>query len=219
MVKNLMRLEGRLIRVSAAGGLELEGFADTYPSGYGLHEFGREEESIRLRGFQLFEEDILRIEELGVRRYYKHFDKLTPDELYAIMKARVDVFVVEQRCPYAELDGLDQDAIHVWLEDENGLAAYLRVLRPGVENENMALGRILTLRRGRGLGRLIVQAGIDVAEGFYDSEYVYLEAQTCARGFYEKLGFHQASEEFVLDGIPHIRMLRATADDDFLAED
>ena len=214
MVNDLFRFEGRLIHLRAVGGLELEGFADVYPSEYGLDEFGREEESIKLRGYQIFEGDILEIEQLGIRRYYKWFHELTPGELYAILKARVDVFVVEQNCPYADLDGLDQDAIHVWLEDQDGLAAYLRVLRPGVEHECMALGRILTLRRGRGLGRLILEAGIDVAEGFFGSEHIYIEAQTYARGFYEKMGFRRVSEEFMIDGIPHIRMIRDVTDDD-----
>ena len=65
----------------------------------------------------------------------KRFNELTPDELYAILKLRVDVFVVEQCCPYPELDGRDRDALHVWLEDEDGIAAYLRVMDRGVESE------------------------------------------------------------------------------------
>lgn len=61
----------------------------------------------------------------------KKYNELTADELYDIMKLRVDVFVVEQNCPYHELDGLDKIAYHLWLEDSDGIAAYLRILPPG----------------------------------------------------------------------------------------
>ena len=68
---------------------------------------------------------------LPVNLCVKHFSELTTEELYAILRLRVSVFVVEQNCPYMELDNLDQDAVHVWLQDENGLEAYLRVLDRG----------------------------------------------------------------------------------------
>ena len=78
----------------------------------------------------------------------KHFSELTNEELYDILKARVDVFVVEQKCPYPEIDGKDKDAYHMILRDERGIAAYLRVLKSGVSFPEPALGRILTTRRG-----------------------------------------------------------------------
>ena len=71
----------------------------------------------------------------------KWFDELTAAELYGLLKLRVDVFVVEQRCPYPELDGLDQDALHLWLEDETGVRAYLRVMDKGAESEYVSIGR------------------------------------------------------------------------------
>ena len=144
----------------------------------------------------------------GLKRYIRRFDELTPRELYRIMKARVDVFVVEQNCPYAELDDLDQEALHLWLEDEDGIAAYLRILKPGVEHECAALGRVLTLRRGGGYGRMILREGIAAAKAEFGADRIYLEAQTYARGFYEKEGFRAFSDEFILDGIPHVRMIR-----------
>lgn len=139
--------------------------------------------------------------------YVKHFQELTPDELYAILKLRVDVFVVEQHCPYPELDGLDREALHVWLEDEAGIEAYVRVLDKGVKSPYTALGRVIAVRRRMGLGTKIVQAGIEAAREIFGADAIYLEAQTYARGLYEKLGFRQISEEFLEDGIPHIRML------------
>ena len=139
--------------------------------------------------------------------YVKRFDELSVDELYRILELRVSVFVVEQNCPYMELDGLDRGAVHVWFEDEDGIAAYLRVLDRGVESEHAALGRVVTGKRGRGLGSAILREGIRVAEERFGADTLYLEAQTYARGLYEKHGFRQISDVFLEDGIPHIKML------------
>lgn len=137
----------------------------------------------------------------------KHFNELTNGELYDILKARVDVFVVEQECPYPEIDGKDKDAYHIVLRDECGIAAYLRVLKSGVSFPEPALGRILTTRRGEGLGARIVSEGIKFAEEKLGAEKIRIEAQVYARGFYEKLGFRQCSEPFMDDGIEHIEMI------------
>ena len=137
----------------------------------------------------------------------RHFGELSPEELYDILKARVDVFVVEQNCPYPEIDGKDKDAYHIFLRDENGIAAYLRVLKSGVSFPEPALGRILTTRRGEGLGARIVNEGIRFAEETLGAEKIRIEAQVYAKGFYEKLGFRQCSEPFMDDGIEHIEML------------
>ena len=138
----------------------------------------------------------------------KRFHELTTDELYAILKLRVDVFVVEQRCPYGEIDGLDQNALHVWLQDEEGIEAYVRVLDKGVKSEHAAIGRVIAVKRRMGLGTRIVQAGLDAAREYYGADAVYIEAQTYARSLYENLGFRQISGEFLEDGIPHIQMLK-----------
>ncbi len=137
----------------------------------------------------------------------KHFNELTNGELYDILKARVDVFVVEQKCPYPEIDGKDKDAYHMVLRNEHGIAAYLRVLKSGVSFPEPALGRILTTRRGEGLGARIVSEGIKFAEEKLGAEKIRIEAQVYARGFYEKLGFRQCSEPFMDDGIEHIEMI------------
>ncbi len=139
--------------------------------------------------------------------HVKAIHELTPDELYRIMKLRVDVFVVEQKCPYAELDNLDQAAMHVWLEDEGRIMAYLRVMDKGAESDCVSLGRVVSAKRRCGLGTGILQKGIQVAQEVYGAEAIYLEAQTYARGLYEKLGFRQISDEFMLDGISHIKMI------------
>ena len=137
----------------------------------------------------------------------KRFNDLTVDELYQILRLRVSVFVVEQHCAYPEIDDLDQDAIHVWFEDENGIEAYLRILDRDIENEHCAIGRVIAVKRRCGLGSRIMREGIRVAVEQFSADAIYLEAQTYAREFYEQLGFKQVSDEFALDGIPHVKML------------
>ena len=137
----------------------------------------------------------------------KRFEDLTTEELYAILRLRVSVFVVEQNCVYLELDNHDQNAIHVWLEDEKGIEAYLRILDRGVESEHVAIGRVIAVKRRCGLGSRILSEGIRAARELLGADQIYLEAQTYAKGLYEKQGFRQISDEFLLDGIPHVKML------------
>ena len=140
--------------------------------------------------------------ELIVKRY----EELTRDELYEILMLRVQVFVVEQACPYLEVDGRDERSIHLWLKDEQGIAAYLRVLEKGVAFDEVAIGRVIAVRRREGLGTRILQEGIRVAKEMLGADCIVLEAQTYCRSLYEKQGFRQTSEEFLEDGIPHIQM-------------
>lgn len=137
----------------------------------------------------------------------KHFSELSVQELFAIYKLRVSVFVVEQNCPYQEVDDADEHAYHVWFEDEDGIEAYLRVVEPGVVFPECAIGRVIAVKRRCGLGTKIVSAGLRAAQERYGAEAVRIEAQTYARKLYEGLGFVQTSEEFLEDGIPHIGML------------
>lgn len=137
----------------------------------------------------------------------KHFSDLSAQELFAIYKLRVSVFVVEQNCPYQEVDDADRQACHVWLEDEDGIEAYLRVIEPGVVFPECAIGRVIAVKRRCGLGTRIVSEGLRAAQEKYGAECVRIEAQTYARKMYEALGFVQTTEEFLEDGIPHIGML------------
>ena len=134
----------------------------------------------------------------------KHFDELSNEELYKILKARQDVFVVEQECPYHDIDGADMDALHVFIEDKNNVLAYLRAIRK--DTDTIQMGRVLTLQRGEGLGKEILKAGIQQIIRNYDPHRIYIEAQSYATGFYEQEGFVICSEEFLEDNIPHIGM-------------
>lgn len=82
-----------------------------------------------------------------MKQYIKRFDELSTAELYEILKLRNAVFVVEQNCAYQDIDGLDETAYHMWLEDENGIAAYVRLLPPGVRFDDSVIGRVIAVRR------------------------------------------------------------------------
>lgn len=136
----------------------------------------------------------------------KHFSELTAEELFEIYKLRVSVFVVEQNCPYQEVDDADKAAYHLWLKDDDGIEAYARLLPAGTAFPTAAIGRVIAVKRRLGLGSRIVSAAIDLAKEKYRADKITIEAQTYARTLYEKLGFRQTSDEFLEDGIPHIQM-------------
>lgn len=138
--------------------------------------------------------------------HVKHYDELTKEELYDIIKVRLDVFVVEQQCTYQDIDGKDKGAYHVWLSDDDGIVAYLRVLDRGVVFDDVALGRVLSTKRRCGLGTRIVKEGIRVAKEKFDADRITIEAQTYVAEMYEKVGFVKRGEEFLDVGIPHIEM-------------
>lgn len=136
----------------------------------------------------------------------KHFDELTTKELFEIYKLRVDVFVVEQKCPYPEVDDADLNAYHIWLQDEEGIEAYARALPPGVTFREASIGRVIAKKRRLGLGTKIVSAAIDVVKEKFETTEIKIGAQVYARSLYESLGFQQVSEPYLEDGIAHILM-------------
>lgn len=142
--------------------------------------------------------------------YIKHFSELTAEELYRILAARSEIFVVEQDCVYQDLDGKDINAWHVWYEDEDGIAAYCRVLDKGVSYEyEGSIGRVIAVKRGTGLGYKVMMEGIRVAEERFGQTSLRISAQQYAQGFYEKCGFVRVSEPYLEDDIPHVQMLRS----------
>ena len=137
----------------------------------------------------------------------KHFNDLSIDELFAIYKLRVSVFVVEQGCPYQDVDDADRAAYHVWLQDEGAIQAYLRVLPARAAFDEVSIGRVIAAKRRCGLGSRILRAGIQVAKEKFSASRIRIEAQVYAQKLYEKAGFVQVSKEFLEDGIPHVQML------------
>jgi len=135
------------------------------------------------------------------------FAELTPSLLYALLRLRIDVFVVEQRCPYPDLDGRDLEpgTRHIWLADGAVPVAYLRMLKE--PDANVRIGRVCVARvaRGRGLARALLAHALDLA----GPRTCVLAAQAHLAGFYASLGFQPTGPEFDDDGIPHVPMRRA----------
>lgn len=142
-----------------------------------------------------------------MKLYVKRFEELSVDDLYSIMKVRSEVFVVEQKIIYVDQDGKDKFAYHVYIKDKEEIVAYLRVLDKGISDKNVAIGRVLTTKRGLGLGKKIVEEGIKVAHDLMGAEYIFIEAQSYLLRFYKSLGFIQTSEEFMDEGILHVNMV------------
>lgn len=131
------------------------------------------------------------------------FAELSPHDLYALLRLRVDVFVVEQRCAYPELDGWDTDpgTVHLWMEDTDGQPlSYLRVLP---DPPAVRIGRVCTAppARGNGLASRLMAQALEVA-----APPVVLTAQAHLRPWYERFGFRACGPQFVEDGIPHVPM-------------
>lgn len=141
--------------------------------------------------------------------HVKKFEELTIDELYEILRVRAEVFVVEQTCVYQDLDGVDKESLHAFYEEDGKVCAYVRIFKKKDEISVAQLGRLLTTRRGEGLGWKILQEGLHAAMNRLFCREVYIEAQCYAVPFYEKAGFLVTSEEFLEDGIPHVEMRTA----------
>ena len=130
------------------------------------------------------------------------FDELAVETFHDIVRLRVDVFVVEQECAYPELDGLDLEAVHYWVEGPEGIAAYLRVVDEG---DRRRIGRVVThpAARRRSLARGLMEHVMAETSGPW-----FLSAQTYLRDWYGHLGFVEVGEEYVEGGIPHVDMER-----------
>ena len=135
----------------------------------------------------------------------KYFDELSTNELYEILRARAEIFVVEQNCVYQDLDGIDYESLHVFAEEGGKVTAYLRAFYK--DEDTVQMGRVLTLRHGEGLGGKLLREGIAQIRARMHPAKIYIDAQCYATGFYEREGFRICSEEFLEDGIPHVRMV------------
>ncbi len=145
-----------------------------------------------------------------VRWTLKHFNDLSPSELYAILRLRSEVFVVEQNCAYQDADNKDQRAWHLmgWLDDN--LAAYTRLLPAGVTFAEASIGRVVTSPsvRGQDYGKELMRQSIEQLHRLVGVVPIRIGAQLYLKKFYESFGFVQASEMYLEDGIEHIEMIR-----------
>lgn len=135
--------------------------------------------------------------------HIKTFEQLTTKELFHIYKLRVDTFVVEQQCPYHEIDDIDLESHHIYLQQGKDILAYCRLYK---QNDAYHIGRVIAATKRKGYGTQIMKTAIEFAGQELHADSVIIEAQTYAKNFYEKLGFIQTSEPFDEDGIEHIQM-------------
>lgn len=137
----------------------------------------------------------------------KYFHELTTTELYELLKARSEIFVVEQNCIYQDLDDIDYRSLHIFYESNGKIIAYLRAFEKNPTSGIVQIGRVLTLTHGIGLGGKLLKEGLtEITKRMHPSS-IYIEAQCYAIGFYEREGFIISSEEFLEDGIPHVEMI------------
>lgn len=141
----------------------------------------------------------------------KSFQELSNEELYAILRLRAEVFVVEQNCPYLDMDNKDQKCHHLMVYDEDRLAAYCRILPAGVSYDEISIGRVISApsHRGTGVGKVVMQLGIRYCEELFGAGPIRIGAQVYAKPFYEALGFVAEGEEYLEDDIPHVEMVRS----------
>ena len=135
--------------------------------------------------------------------HIKTFEQLTTKELFHIYKLRVDTFVVEQQCPYHEIDDIDLIAHHIYLQQNTEMLAYCRLYK---QNDTCHIGRVIAATKRKEYGTQIMKPAIKFASDILDAQSINIEAQTYAKKFYEKLGFITTSEPFDEDGIQHIKM-------------
>nr|NJM02097.1 GNAT family N-acetyltransferase [Desulfobacula sp.] len=143
----------------------------------------------------------------------KTFDRLGADELYELLKLRVDIFVVEQNCAYAELDEKDRHpgTRHVTGRNEEGdLAAYLRILPPGLGFDQPGIGRVAVSKahRRQGLCHTMMEMAVDQICRAWPGLGIKISAQAYLETFYGSYGFEKASDTYLEDGIPHLDMVR-----------
>ena len=140
----------------------------------------------------------------------KTFSELNTTELYEIIKARINVFVVEQDCPYPDLDDYDQKAIHLWAEKEGEVLAYCRIFDKGIKYNETSIGRVVTTEkaRGTGFGKQLIIYALDIIENRLGTPEVRISAQDYLLKFYSGFGFQDTGKKYLEDNIPHTEMFR-----------
>ena len=139
----------------------------------------------------------------------KSFHNLSSNELYDLLQMRQQVFVVEQTCPYRDMDGIDQLSLHLTGRKNNIVVAYSRIIPPGILYPEPSIGRVATHMqvRGTGIGRQLFQRSMDECVRFFGHQPVKIMAQSYLKNFYESFGLQMQGEPFLEDNIPHIYMI------------
>lgn len=140
----------------------------------------------------------------------KKFEELDTKELHSILKIRNEVFVVEQNCAYQDCDDFDYQAYHMYLQDEEGMYAYIRIFDKDIIYDDYAsFGRVLVTKRHRGeqIGRELVARAVEFIRDELKINNIKISAQEYLTKFYESFGFEVKSEVYLEDDIPHIKMV------------
>ena len=133
----------------------------------------------------------------------KTFSELSASEIYEILKARMEVFLLEQHIVCLDIDGIDYNALHVFIEENGTVEAYLRAFR---YEDAVKIGRVLTREHGKGLGRKLMEGAMPKIKDHFGCDKIILHSQKHAEGFYKKLGFETVSDEYLEEGVPHVTM-------------
>lgn len=143
----------------------------------------------------------------------KKFNQLTTLELYKVLQLRSEVFVVEQDCVYQDIDDKDQKALHVIGFKNDKIIAYTRIFKAGDYFKNASIGRVVVAKNERqfGYGHEIMKASIDAIQTHFKTDAITISAQVYLQKFYETHHFKKVGEEYLEDGIPHIRMDRISS--------
>ncbi len=136
----------------------------------------------------------------------KKFGELTTTELYEILKARAEIFIMEQNINYQDMDDIDYKSMHCFIQEGDKVIAYLRAFYKSEDKSVVKIGRVLTLEHGKGVGRVLLEASLPAIREKMPCNKIYIEAQKHAIGFYEKFGFVTTSGEFLEEGIIHVAM-------------
>ena len=136
----------------------------------------------------------------------KNFNELSSVELYEILKARSQIFIVEQNMHCQDIDGIDFEARHFFLEENGKILAYLRAFYTDDSKSVVKIGRVLSITHGVGLGVDIMKRAIADIKKNMKCQILSLNSQKSAIGFYEKLGFKTVSDEFLEEGVIHLKM-------------
>lgn len=139
----------------------------------------------------------------------KPFDLLTPKEVHDTLQLRSEVFVVEQKCIFLDIDGKDPFCEHLMIYSDR-LVGASRLVPPGLSYEEMSIGRVVTHKgvRGTGVGKILMAESIRALHACFGEGPVKIGAQYYLKKFYESFGFSQCSEVYDEDGIDHILMLK-----------
>lgn len=140
----------------------------------------------------------------------KNFEELSINELYELLKARQEVFIVEQTCYYLDADGYDDKALHLWAESDGKIVAYCRIFSHGIKYSESSIGRVLTHpeSRGLGLGKSLINIALQILETRFNTRQCRISAQDYLLEFYKDFGFEDTGKKYLEDDIPHTEMVR-----------